>query len=95
MVGAMKARRRFDAPTDPAVVEAHAENLTGKHLAVLRARAADKTYEQIAGELDLRLGTVRSRLNRARNALDMLIEQADDGRREKRELEPGGLLSDE
>ncbi len=45
------------------------ENLSSEHRVVLALRAAGLEYEEIAAELALPVGTIRSRLNRARRAL--------------------------
>ncbi len=50
-------------------LEAALENLSSEHRVVLALRAAGLEYEEIAAELALPVGTIRSRLNRARHAL--------------------------
>jgi RNA polymerase sigma-70 factor (ECF subfamily) len=43
--------------------------LSSEHRVVLALRAAGREYDEIAAELSLPVGTIRSRLNRARRAL--------------------------
>ena len=59
-------------------LEAALEKLSSEHRVVLALRAAGLEYEEIATELDLPVGTIRSRLNRARRALrdQMGVEEA-------------------
>lgn len=52
-------------------------SLSSEHRIVLALRAAGLEYDEIAHELDLPTGTIRSRLNRARRALrDRMGEEA-------------------
>lgn len=56
-------------------IESNAAGLKSAHLAILRL-SVDKTYVEIAAALGLaKIGTVRSRLNRARTALAALVAQ--------------------
>lgn len=50
-------------------LEAALESLSSEHRVVLALRAAGLEYDEIASELGLPVGTIRSRLNRARRAL--------------------------
>ncbi|MFO0687882.1 MAG: sigma-70 family RNA polymerase sigma factor [Myxococcota bacterium] len=52
-----------------AALERALAELSGEHRAVLALRAAGLEYEDIALELGLPVGTIRSRLNRARRSL--------------------------
>lgn len=50
------------------------EKLSAAHRDILEL-AASNTYEEMAGALAVNLGTMRSRLNRARTALQALREK--------------------
>ena len=65
---------RFDWIT-PAVIEEHSEKLRPEHVAVLKAFAAGSSYDGIAADLHLNIGTVKSKLNRARTALRAVVPQ--------------------
>lgn len=67
-------RRKYQVYTDLQVIGAYEDDLSPQHFQVLCASAAGKSYEQIAAELAMPIGTVKSRLNRARNALEVLAE---------------------
>ena len=56
----------------PALIEEHKDKLTTEHVAVLTAFASGATYGTMAEEQALNIGTVKSRLNRARLALRAL-----------------------
>lgn len=56
-------------------IDAHAPKLQKHHLDILRAVATGATYTQLAEGLRLPGGTVRSRLNRARVALNAAINK--------------------
>jgi DNA-directed RNA polymerase specialized sigma24 family protein len=61
-------------------IEAHKSKLTPAHYDVLMASTrigGQQTYHDVAIDLHLSVGTVKSRLNRARNALDKLILQSE------------------
>lgn len=60
-----------------AALENALSGLSSEHRVVLALRAAGLEYDEIAAELLLPVGTIRSRLNRARNALrDRMGEEA-------------------
>lgn len=60
---------------DSAAVQLHAASLSKDHREILIAGDAHATYEEIASSLGLPVGTVKSRLNRARKALDKIIRE--------------------
>lgn len=53
------------------------DQLSSEHRVVLALRAAGLEYEEIAAELALPVGTIRSRLNRARRALREQMPQGE------------------
>jgi DNA-directed RNA polymerase specialized sigma24 family protein len=55
-------------------IDAHKASLSPEHHEILTA-TLDKTYEEVAAALTMPLGTVRSRLNRAREALQHQINK--------------------
>ena len=59
------------------VVEAAIESLGEGHRAVLALRSQGLEYDEIAEQLGLPIGTVRSRLNRARHALNERLAPED------------------
>jgi RNA polymerase sigma-70 factor (ECF subfamily) len=61
--------------TWPAVAEAIAELPDGERDALLLLVWEELTYDEIAGALQIPVGTVRSRLNRARRRIRELIER--------------------
>lgn len=63
----------------PEIVQAYYDQrrLSADHKAILDAFAAGGTYEKIAAAMNLKAGTVKSRLNRARSkVLRLQIEDA-------------------
>lgn len=74
-------RRVSSIVADEVMVERAFEDLSPEHQEVIRLREmADLSYEQIADRLDLAVGTVRSRLNRARAELASRLVEAQRGR---------------
>ena len=63
---------RFDWIT-PARIEEHKDKLAAKHVAILTAFAGGISYATMAEDKSLNIGTVKSRLNRARIALRSLV----------------------
>ena len=58
-----------------AIVHAALQQLTEEHRAILVLREMqDTSYEDIADILGINIGTVRSRLSRARNQLKLQLE---------------------
>lgn len=58
------------------MVRSAIDTLTKEHRAILLLREMEeRSYEDIADMLDISLGTVRSRLNRARKQLKLAIER--------------------
>lgn len=55
-------------------IDRFADRLRQEHVAVLRL-SDGLSYEGISAELNIPIGTVRSRLNRARGRLSALLEQ--------------------
>ncbi len=68
--------QKYDAKT----VTAYRERLSLAQFAILIAAAKNPTYETMAAELAIPVGTVRSRLSRARMALAKLCA---DGRQQE------------
>ena len=74
---------RHEAPDEPllreeriASVKAAMERLTEEHKTILLMREMqDMSYEEIAEVLQINIGTVRSRLSRARNQLKEFLEE--------------------
>ncbi len=73
---------RLEAPDEPlmrqervAMVNLALQQLTDEHRQILVMREMeDQSYEEIAERLDINIGTVRSRLSRARNQLKLQLE---------------------
>lgn len=66
----MNPRRIITNPTDSEL-----DQLSTKHHAILFAwRSGVQSYKDLCTQLSIPIGTVRSRLNRARNALSKLRE---------------------
>lgn len=63
---------RFDWIT-PALIEEHKDKLTTEHAVILTAFAGGVDYGTMAADMNLNIGTVKSRLNRARSALRLLV----------------------
>ena len=57
----------------PETLSAIADRVPEKYIEILAALNAGKTYEQIGADLGLNGGTVRSRLNRARVAVERVL----------------------
>lgn len=81
---------------------AGAERWTAVAVALTRLPAADRDalllhvweglpYEDVAAALDIPVGTVRSRLNRARRRLRELVETTGEGPDDRRRADPGRL----
>lgn len=67
------------APEDAAVIHAALDRLTAEHREVLLLRfVEDMSYEQIAAVTSVPVGTVRSRLHHAKQALRRLLERGDE-----------------
>jgi RNA polymerase sigma-70 factor (ECF subfamily) len=76
------ARRVSSIVADEVMVEQAFAKLTAQHQEVIRLREMeDLSYEDIAAQLELAVGTVRSRLNRARAELAAHLVDAQRGRR--------------
>ena len=58
---------------------AHAESLTPPHLTILRASLTQSSYAELSAGLGLKEGTVKSRLNRARLALQHVSKRHPNG----------------
>ena len=79
--GFARADERLDAERlMPAIVEALLILPAGDRDTLLLFAWADLTYEQIAAALGIPVGTVRSRLNRARNSLKTSLKEHDPSR---------------
>ncbi len=75
------ARRVSSVVADELVVAGAFEKLSDEHREVIRMREMeDLSYDQIATKLDLAVGTVRSRLSRARRELTGLLVDMQRGR---------------
>lgn len=59
------------------VVEQHATKLSSDHRAILVAAASGLTYPVMAEQLGIPVGTVRSRLSRAKVVLDRVVAAAE------------------
>lgn len=64
-------RQRTDYPEE--VVHAHSEKLKPIHYQLLLKAAADANYAAMAEHFNLPVGTVKSKLNRARIKLSKLV----------------------
>ena len=68
--------------------------LLPEHRAVLQLRVVDEmSYEQIADVLDIQIGTVKSRLSRARNQLKKILERGNLSRRASSESMEGEVAA--
>ena len=68
--------------------------LLPEHRAVLQLRVVNEmSYEQIADVLDIQIGTVKSRLSRARNQLKKILERGNLSRRASSESMEGEVAS--
>ena len=68
--------------------------LLPEHRAVLRLRVVNEmSYEQIADVLDIQIGTVKSRLSRARNQLKKILERGNLSRRASSESMEGEVAA--
>ena len=68
--------------------------LLPEHRAVLQLRVVNEmSYEQIADVLDIQIGTVKSRLSRARNQLKKILERGNLSRRESSESMEGEVAA--
>jgi DNA-directed RNA polymerase specialized sigma24 family protein len=56
-------------------LERFKDKLSAEHFNVLRASLSGQSYSATAATLSIKVGTVKSRLNRARIALGKLVEQ--------------------
>ena len=68
--------------------------LLPEHRAVLQLRVVNEmSYEQIADVLDIQIGTVKSRLSRARNQLKKILERGNLSRRASSECMEGEVAA--
>ena len=68
--------------------------LLPEHRAVLQLRVGNEmSYEQIADVLDIQIGTVKSRLSRARNQLKKILERGNLSRRASSECMEGEVAA--
>ena len=68
--------------------------LLPEHRAVLQLRVVnERSYEQIADVLDIQIGTVKSRLSRARNQLKKILERGNLSRRASSESMEGEVAA--
>ena len=68
--------------------------LLPEHWAVLQLRVVNEmSYEQIADVLDIQIGTVKSRLSRARNQLKKILERGTLSRRASSESMEGEVAA--
>lgn len=68
--------------------------LLPEHRAVLQLRVVNEmSYEQIADVLDIQIGTVKSRLSRARNQLKKILERGNLSRRASSEFMEGEVAA--
>lgn len=68
--------------------------LLPEHRAVLQLRVVNEmSYEQIADVLDIQIGTVKSRLSRARNQLKKILERGNLSRRTSSECMEGEVAA--
>lgn len=69
-------------------------HLLPEHRAVLQLRVVNEmSYEQIADVLDIQIGTVKSRLSRARNQLKKILERGNLSRRASSESMEGEVAA--
>ncbi len=57
------------------ILSQYAKTLSTSHLDILGEAVNNKTYEEIASDLNMPMGTVKSRLHRARKALQKLMRK--------------------
>ena len=75
-------------------LQAAMAQLPPEHRAVLQLRVVNEmSYEQIADVLDIQIGTVKSRLSRARNQLKKILERGNLSRRASSESMEGEVAA--
>ena len=75
-------------------LQAAMAQLLPEHRAVLQLRVVNEmSYEQIADVLDIQIGTVKSRLSRARNQLKKILERGNLSRRASSECMEGEVAA--
>lgn len=76
------------------ILQAAMAQLLPEHRAVLQLRVVNEmSYEQIADVLDIQIGTVKSRLSRARNQLKIILERGNLSRRASSESMEGEVAA--
>lgn len=76
------------------ILQAPMAQLLPEHRAVLQLRVVNEmSYEQIADVLDIQIGTVKSRLSRARNQLKKILERGNLSRRASSESMEGEVAA--
>ena len=76
------------------ILQAAMTQLLPEHRAVLQLRVVNEmSYEQIADVLDIQIGTVKSRLSRARNQLKKILERGNLSRRASSECMEGEVAA--
>lgn len=76
------------------ILQAAMAQLLPEHRAVLQLRVVNEmSYEQIADVLDIQIGTVKSRLSRARNQLKKILERGNLSRRASSESMEGEVAA--
>ena len=76
------------------ILQAAMAQLLPEHRAVLQLRVVNEmSYEQIADVLDIQIGTVMSRLSRARNQLKKILERGNLSRRASSESMEGEVAA--
>ena len=76
------------------ILQAAMAQLLPEHRAVLQLRVVNEmSYEQIADVLDIQIGTVKSRLSRARNQLKKILERGNLSRRASSECMEGEVAA--
>lgn len=76
------------------ILQAAMAQLLPEHRAVLQLRVMNEmSYEQIADVLDIQIGTVKSRLSRARNQLKKILERGNLSRRASSESMEGEVAA--
>lgn len=76
------------------ILQAAMTQLLPEHRAVLPLRVVNEmSYEQIADVLDIQIGTVKSRLSRARNQLKKILERGNLSRRASSESMEGEVAA--